>query len=99
MGLDQQGAESYLCFERLNIGSRKTPIVIVSSRRTGARLGQIKWFGRWRQYCFWPDPGTIFNTGCMTDIQAKIRELHVERQRDRQVPSPARPKTFKKLVA
>jgi len=59
---------------------RKTRIVIVVSKSSGAELGSIKWYGPWRQYCFYPASATIFNTGCMNDIQAQIKELMDERK-------------------
>jgi len=47
-------------------------IVSVSGRNI---LGQIKWFGRWRQYCFFPSNKTIFNKGCLEDINNFITQL------------------------
>ena len=35
-------------------------------------LGQVSWYGPWRQYCFKPAPDCIFNNGCLTDIGAFI---------------------------
>lgn len=69
----------YLVFERHEPKDRKTPVVFVLSKSSGVRLGYIAWFGRWRQFCFWPSPETVFNVGCMTDIQNKIAELKAER--------------------
>lgn len=73
--------ESYLRFARHELGGRKTPIVYVCSKRTGAALGQIRWYGPWRQFCFYPEPATIFNKGCMVEIQNQIGLLHEERGR------------------
>lgn len=53
---------------------RKTGIWQVCSRSSGAILGRIKWYGAWRQFCFFPEPLTIFNTGCMDDISEFIAE-------------------------
>jgi hypothetical protein len=69
----------YLRFVELSTPNRKTPIVEVRSRSSNALLGQIKWYGAWRQFCFWPEPATIFNIGCMTDIEAEIAALRNER--------------------
>ena len=52
----------------------KTRYVTVVSIH-GAELGVIKWFGRWRQYAFFPHPQTIFNPECMTDICGEIQRL------------------------
>lgn len=31
-------------------------------------LGEIRWFGAWRKYCFYPTSGTIFDKGCLREI-------------------------------
>lgn len=53
----------------------KTVIVRVLSKAHGDVLGTIRWYGAWRQYAFYPATGTLFNVGCLADIEAYIREL------------------------
>ncbi len=48
--------------------SGKTAIFDVRAKRGGNLLGRIKWFGRWRQYTFFPVPDTIYSAGCLVDI-------------------------------
>lgn len=60
-------------------GTGKTRRFTVSSAR-GAVLGEIKWYGAWRQYAFWPAPRTIFNTGCLKDLQGWLDQLRAERR-------------------
>lgn len=79
MTLPEQSNSQYLDFVRDQPPERKTPIVVVRSKSSGTVLGTIAWFGRWRQFCFWPKADTVFNVGCMADIQAKIAELRAER--------------------
>ena len=59
----------------------KTSIYNVVSKNKQSILGEIKWFGRWRQYCFYPSPNCVFNYGCLQDIQDFIVELMEERRR------------------
>lgn len=61
--------------------TQKTWIVDVTSRSGGMLLGQIKWYGAWRQFAFYPNPErvTIFNVECMNDICEVIQELMAER--------------------
>lgn len=47
---------------------RKTSVWEISSNSNGAVLGYVKWYGAWRQYCFFPEPECIFNTGCLAEI-------------------------------
>jgi len=55
----------------------KTKVIEVASKLHlyNNRLGIIKWYSRWRQYAFFPETGTIFNTECLNDIQSYIRGL------------------------
>lgn len=69
----------YLAFERVETVGRKTPIIVVRSLSSGTELGQVRWYGPWRQFCFHPACQTIFNVGCMTEIQNVIAELKAER--------------------
>lgn len=78
----------YMNFRRVVRGDRQTPIVYVTSKSTGAPLGEIKWFGRWRQFCFYPVPGCVFNRSCLNDIIKAINELMAERNKPGPVPAP-----------
>lgn len=67
---------AYLIFRpRPQQKGRKTDIVGVFSQSSGALLGTIRWFGRWRQYTFQPAPVTTFNPECLRVIAAKTEEL------------------------
>jgi hypothetical protein len=77
-----QGDSQYLVFERHDPTDRKTPVVFVLSKSSGVRLGVISWFGRWRQFCFFPSSETVFNVGCMNDILGEIAALMAERRAD-----------------
>lgn len=37
-------------------------------------IGQIKWFGRWRRYCFFPVDQTVFEQDCLRDIADFIEQ-------------------------
>jgi hypothetical protein len=73
-------ADSYLDFLESPNLTGKTRIVQVVSKRHGDALGVIRWFGRWRQYTFWPFAQTTFNPGCLTEINGRIGELMAERR-------------------
>ena len=53
--------------EALNRG-RKTKRWGILSKSSRALLGTVEWLGRWRQYCFFPAQGTIFNAACLHTI-------------------------------
>jgi hypothetical protein len=46
----------------------KTGIYECVADRNNARLGEVKWYAPWRQYCFFPNDFTVFSKGCMEDI-------------------------------
>lgn len=70
----------YLAFTEFVPEGRKTAVVNVSASRDGAPLGQVRWFGRWRQYAFFPEPECVFNQGCLTTINAYMAALMEDRR-------------------
>jgi len=64
----------YMEFDKVG-DTGKTEIWNIISKSSEFILGQIKWYGPWRQYCFFPSPNSVFNNGCMEDIKKFIGEL------------------------
>ena len=71
----------YLVFRRVDTGATKTETHAVESRGHGNVLGFVKWYGPWRQYCFYSEEGCVFNDGCLQDIAAYSSELMQERRK------------------
>jgi hypothetical protein len=69
----------YITVERNNtlsdLRGRKTDIYDVRSKRSREHIGTIRWFGRWRQYTFWPMFDTTWNPDCLRFIADKCAEL------------------------
>lgn len=65
-------------YETLDTG--KTKVWTIISKTRGSVLGQVKWHGPWRQYTFWPSPETIWNVGCLADVQRFINDRMAERR-------------------
>lgn len=42
----------------------------------GHYLGEIRWNGSWRQYCFYPDKNTFWSAGCKEEIAKFEREMN-----------------------
>jgi len=40
----------------------------IISNRSKEELGYILWYIPWRQYCFFPNTGTIWNKDCLNQI-------------------------------
>lgn len=46
----------------------RTLVWDVINIRSGDQIGQIRFYGPWRQYCFLPAPATVFSAGCLGEI-------------------------------
>lgn len=53
----------------------KTEIYIVVNKNHQDCLGEIRWHGPWRAYCFFPYKGSLFCVGCMEYINEFINKL------------------------
>ena len=56
------------------VTGRKTRDYHIVSRDR-SRLGTIKWYGPWRQFCFFPASDTVWSDGCLRDVQDAMRRL------------------------
>jgi len=56
-------------------GTGKTVTVNVLSKLHGFKLGTVKWYSTWRQYCFFPATKTIFNRNCLREVADYVSEL------------------------
>lgn len=50
----------------------KTKVWDILNKRSGANLGRVRWFGPWRQYCFFTEETSpaIFSAGCLGELRA-----------------------------
>jgi len=75
----------YLIFDAYNIPHRKTKIVKVINKSSGNELGEISWYGSWRQYCFFPtvEFDTVWNNTCLKDIIDVLDILSINNVKDK----------------
>lgn len=70
--------------ERIQDPKRKTKTSAVVPKGWGGRecdvLGEVKWFGRWRCYSFFPKESTVYERTCLRDI-ALFCEVETSRHR------------------
>lgn len=45
----------------------------------GGYLGNVKWFGPFRKYCFFPVSGCVFDVNCLNEIISLITGLMDDR--------------------
>lgn len=60
--------------------TKKTRIYAIRNCKSQLIIGYIKWYGAWRQYCFFPESETVFSKGCLEDICNFIKRLMEERK-------------------
>ena len=53
---------------------RKTKSFNVINKKYGDILGIIKWNNGWRQYCFYPEDGTVWSEDCLEVVKTFIEE-------------------------
>jgi hypothetical protein len=70
----------YLLFA-VNCVKGKTKVIDIVNLHHHEVIGEIKWFGWWRQYCFFPIAETVWNPKCLDDVQSVIKELMEERKK------------------
>ncbi|KKN67568.1 hypothetical protein LCGC14_0460230 [marine sediment metagenome] len=73
----------YLRVEKLDLSGLKlkTDIWVVRAN-DGNSLGEVKWYGPWRQYALLPILGTVFNRDCLTALAGFLHEVNESHRRD-----------------
>jgi hypothetical protein len=71
----------YLLFRTPYDATKKTKTVQVINIHHNEEIGQIKWYSRWRQYCFFPHDNTIWNKECLNSVNEVIKQLMDERKK------------------
>ena len=58
----------------------KTKVYSVMSKCSNDSLGQIRWYSRWRHYCFFPITGykTVHSDSCLNEISEFISKINEE---------------------
>jgi len=65
----------------------KTKAWRVRNMQAGVDLGIVRWFGRWRQYAFFPDEELVFEKTCLrtiadfTERQTRTHYARLRRER------------------
>jgi len=71
----------WIRFELAEHQNPKTSIWNVVAKDGEFILGQIRWFGRWRGYAFFPQSNTLYENTCLSDIAGFIESAMRERKR------------------
>lgn len=55
----------------------KTTVWECMNSKHSEKLGIIKWYAPWRQYCYFSTVQAVYNIGCLNDITDFIASLNV----------------------
>lgn len=71
--------DEWLYFELID-EKPKTKVFQVISKFSYVRLGTIKWYPSWRNYCFFPtmEEETVYSDRCLSSISEFISSLNTE---------------------
>ena len=58
----------------------KTNVYDITNKKNGYYLGEVKWYGPWRQYCFFPENETLYERKCLKAIIRFIDTLMSDRK-------------------
>lgn len=85
----QRGFESHrdymakwIEFVEESFSNKKTKTFNVRNKNNGSYLGQVKWYGAFRQYSFFPEPDCVFEKTCLKDISDFMIQLMQERRKE-----------------
>ncbi len=70
----------WIRFQLADKQNPKTKIWNVITKEDNFILGQIKWFGIWRQYAFFPVSDTVYEKICLNDISNFLKEQTINRK-------------------
>lgn len=62
----------------------KTTVYNCYNKEYQSLLGQVKWYGGFRKYSFFPEPNIVFETQCLKDIASFLDKLMLERKLQKQ---------------
>ena len=65
----------YLTFEKTAQQPPKTSAWECKNAKSGTVLGIVKWYGPWRQYCYFPTVQAFYSAGCLKDVAQFIGQL------------------------
>lgn len=45
------------------------------NNRSTDKLGEVRWYSPWQQFCYFPTVQAVYSTGCLNDIVRFIGQL------------------------
>jgi len=67
-------ASEYMFVELIEQKPR-TDVYALYSKHGMNRLGTVKWYAPWRQYCFFPEELTVWSKSCLDEVNRFVQDL------------------------
>ncbi|MBL7942475.1 MAG: hypothetical protein JNM00_06900 [Flavobacteriales bacterium] len=64
---------------------RLTDIYFVMTRDEHHKIGEIKWYGAFRQYAFFPEGNTVYEKQCLGDLSKALQMLMDARKKEKKL--------------
>ena len=65
---------TYINFRKIE-DKPKTSVWSCRNNNSGTELGVIKWYPRWRRYCYCPIVQAVYSKGCLENISHFIQQI------------------------
>ena len=78
-----QTEDNHLVFVEVPNPGKKTKRFDCRNKNSKTKLGTVKWYGHWRQYCFFTELfiEAVYSDGCLKDISHFINQLKIQEGR------------------
>ncbi len=84
--MDHFASYRFFDVEELRQAGRVTYKYYIRNRASGEDLATISWYGAWRQFCFFPEIGTVWSDGCLREVRHCLGLIEAKRKRAKEVP-------------
>lgn len=71
---------NFIKVESTLLEKRKTGIYQVYSTYDDSFLGEVRWYGAWRQYVLFAEDGSFWSDDCLEEVAQYIKQLMYERR-------------------
>lgn len=62
------------------LNRKKTTSYWIRNKDNGCMLGEIKWYGPFRKYSFFPESEIVFEKTCLEDIARFLSDVEIDRK-------------------
>lgn len=57
--------------------NRKTVRYVIFNKKSGDIIAEVYWNNPWRQYCFFPEPQTVWSSSYLDTVTEFLKEINI----------------------